>query len=81
MAKIVVGTAVVRLTVEGASSPVLQNLGGGTIYIDHDPAVTAATGMKVAVGATFSFLEPISEDGGAVYLVSDAAGTDVRYMV
>lgn len=48
------------------------------IYLDRSPTVTAATGIKIAAGASFG---PLSRNGRALYLVSDTAATDVRVIL
>jgi len=78
--KIVVGTVTpVLLPVAEASSTVLiQNLGTGNLYVDGDPAVTTATGVKIAAAASLTISGPDSL--GSLFLISDAASTDVRYL-
>ena len=78
--KITVGTTAVALPVAPGLQPWVQNLGTGTVYIDNHPNVATTTGVKLVVGAIFNFTEQISEHGGTVYLISDTASTDVRYM-
>lgn len=78
--KIVVGTAtpVLLPVVEPSASVLIQNLGTGIVYVDGDPAVTTATGVKIAAGTTLTVVGPDSV--GALYLISDTAATDVRYL-
>lgn len=80
MAALTVGVAAVLLPVDGQLQPWVQNLGPGIVYLDNTSAVTTATGLKLVVGAIFNFTESIQEHGGAVYLISDTAATNVRYM-
>jgi hypothetical protein len=80
MALLTVGVTAVALPVDGQCQPWIQNLGAGIIYIDNDSGVTTGTGLKIAVGATFNFTEPIQEHGGTIYVISDTASTGVRYM-
>ena len=76
---IVVGTAPVLLPVVEASATVfIQNLGAGIVYVDGNPAVTTATGVKIAAGA--SLIIPGPDSIGLPYLISDTAPTDVRYL-
>lgn len=77
--KIVVGTTPVLLpVVEPSSTVLIQNLGTGIVYVDGDPAVTTATGVKIAAATTLTISGPDSV--GALYLISDTAATDVRYL-
>jgi hypothetical protein len=78
--KIVVGTVTpVLLPVAEASSTVLiQNLGTGIVYVDGDPGVTTATGVKITAGTSITISGPDSL--GSLFLVSDTAATDVRYL-
>ena len=77
---IVVGTVTpVRLPVtEPSTSVLIQNLGTGIVYVDGDPAVTTSTGVKIAAGTNLTIVGP--DDIGALYLISDTAATDVRYL-
>ena len=77
---IVVGTVTpVLLPVGEASGTVfIQNLGSGNLYVDGNPAVTTATGVKIAAGA--SLIIPGPDSIGQPYLISDTAATDVRYL-
>ena len=74
----VVPTQLVSLT--GQTTPVLQNLGPGIIYFDHDPAVTAATGLRLGVGDTYEFPRDLVVAGGLLYAVADV-DTDLRILV
>jgi hypothetical protein len=78
--KIVVGTVTpVLLPVgEPSDSVLIQNLGTGIVYVDGNSAVTTATGVKIVSGATLIISGPNSV--GALYLISDTAATDVRYL-
>jgi hypothetical protein len=77
---IVVGTVTpVLLPVKEASGSVLiQNLGTGSLYVDGNPAVTTSTGVKIATGTSLTVSSP--DNVGALYLISDTASTDVRYL-
>lgn len=78
MSNVTVGTAVTQLPGDHrlSSQLIIQNLGTGSLFIDSNPAVTIATGMKIVAGASFTFLKV----PGALYLIADAIGTDVRYI-
>ncbi len=75
-----VGTSAVRLNAPASSTPIVQNLGPGSIFIG-DSTVTVATGIKLGPGDVYEFLRDLSQSFGSLYLVADAAGTDVRYLV
>lgn len=78
MSNVTVGTVVTQLPGDHRleSQLIIQNLGAGSLYVDNSPTVTAASGIKIATGASFTFLKV----PGAVYLIADAAATDVRYI-
>lgn len=77
---IVVGTVtpVLLPVVEPSSSVLIQNLGIGIVYVDGSPTVTIATGVKIAAGTSITIVGP--DAVGALYLISDTAATDVRYL-
>lgn len=79
-----VGTAAVRLAVSHDAGVLIQNLGSGNLYVDRDPNVSAASGVKVAADSEVSFLRNLSvgggDEGADLYMIADAAGTDVRYV-
>lgn len=79
--QITVGTAATRLVIPGSNAPVIQNLGPGNLYVDHDSTVTTATGLKLAVGDVYEFPRDLNQGTGECWLVADAANTDVRYLV
>jgi hypothetical protein len=58
----------------------VQNLGPGNLFVDRDPAVTAATGLKLTVGQTAEFLRSAGNGGGEVWVIADQAATDVRVL-
>ena len=78
--KIVVGTVtpVLLPVVEPSSTVLIQNLGTGNLYVDGDSAVATTTGVKIAAGASLTISGPDSL--GELFLISDAASTDVRYL-
>jgi hypothetical protein len=78
--KVVVGTVtpVLLPVVEPSSTVTIQNLGTGVVYVDGDPGVTTGTGMKIPVGTSLTISGPDSL--GSLYLISDIAATDVRYL-
>jgi len=76
-----VGTTAVSLGLDSQSTPVIQNLGPGVVYMDNTEDVTTATGLRLAVGDTYEFFRDLNQAGGEIFLVSDTAGTDVRIMV
>jgi hypothetical protein len=76
---IVVGTAPVLLPLaEGSATVLIQNLGGGNLYVDDNHALTTSTGVKIAAGT--SVIVPSPDNVGALYLIADAAAQDVRYL-
>jgi hypothetical protein len=77
---IVVGTVtpVLLPVAEPSASVLIQNLGTGNLYVDGNPVVTTATGVKIAAGTSLTVIGP--DDVGALYLISDTAATDVRYL-
>lgn len=77
MAKITVGTEAVRLPSYGPATPIIQNLGPGTVYIGDTEDVTADDGFELAVDAHIK-LSVGSSSAGPIWLISDAADTDVR---
>jgi len=79
--KITVGTTPVSLGLDSDSTPVVQNLGPGVVYMDSTEDVTTATGLKLNVGDTYEFFRDLNQAGGEIFLVSDQAATDVRVMV
>jgi hypothetical protein len=75
-----VGTTAVRLALPPNATPVVQNLGPGTLYFDTGNDVTVATGIRLPVGAVFEFVRDLSAVGGDLWLIADAANTNVRYL-
>jgi hypothetical protein len=77
---IVVGTVtpVLLPLAELNASVLIQNLGTGNLYVDNKPAVTTSTGVKIATGTSVTVPSP--DNVGALYLISDTAATDVRYL-
>jgi len=78
--KLTVGTVTPVLVPvpEGSDSVLIQNLGTGSIYVDGNSAVTTATGVKIATGTNLVVSSP--NNVGELFLISDAASTDVRYV-
>jgi hypothetical protein len=78
--KVVVGTVtpVLLPVAEPSSTVTIQNLGTGVVYVDGDSGVTTGTGMKIPVGTSLTISGPDSL--GSLYLISDIAATDVRYL-
>jgi hypothetical protein len=78
--KLTVGTVTPVLipVPEGSDSVLIQNLGTGNVYVDGNPAVTTATGVKIAAAANLVVSSP--NNVGELFLISDAASTDVRYI-
>lgn len=80
--QVTVGTTVTPLGFGGGDTPLIQNLGPGTVYMGRDDTVTVGNGVRLGVGDAYEFPSDLGASGSStVYLVSDAAGTDVRYMV
>lgn len=81
MTSVSVGTAAVNVTdIVARGKPIIQNLGPGNVYFDSQPGVTAASGVKLVVGATYEFAEMLGDETG-LSLIADAANTDVRIIV
>lgn len=76
-----VGVAAARLNAPSSSSPVLQNLGPGIVYVDHDSGVSEDTGFKLVVNAVYEFPRDLGVGGGNLWVVADAADTDLRILV
>lgn len=78
--KVVVGTSVAVLLplAEGSGQVLIQNLGTGIVYVDGDSTVTVGTGVKIPVGTSLVVAGPQSL--GSLYVISDIAATDVRYL-
>ena len=74
--KLLVGTTPVALP-GNRQRPVIQNLGPGTIYLDTDGDVSITDGLQLLPDVTYEF--PVSGgDSAGIWIVSDAANTDVR---
>jgi hypothetical protein len=58
----------------GLARPIVQNLGTGDLYLDFDPEVSDATGLKLEVGDIVEFQSRV---GSKLYAVSDSSA-DVR---
>lgn len=56
---------------------VIQNLGPSNLWMDTNPSVTAATGMKLPVNACYEFPREINLGPGAIWLIADTTA-DVR---
>lgn len=80
MAKLTVGVTPVELPLTGTTTPVIQNLGPGTVYFDADSEVAAETGLEVPVGGGYEFPRDLNLGEGVIYLVATEVGTDVRYL-
>jgi hypothetical protein len=76
-----VGTTAVKLPVSASQTPVIQNLGPGIVYLDGAGTVAAGTGLKLPVGAVYEVPRDLSSGSGELWLVADAASTDVRFLV
>lgn len=78
MAHTAVGTApVVAIPFSADGKLLVQNLGPGALYVDTDPAVSTATGIKIAVNGILQ-LPDSGRSTGAWYAVADQAATDMR---
>lgn len=79
MPNLVVGTVTpVKIPVDSNSPAVIQNLGAGIVYVDGSPTVSTSTGLKVGVGVMVTIDSP--NDVGLLYVISDTANTNVRYL-
>lgn len=79
--KVTVGTTPMPLGVDSSGTPILQNLGPGTIYFDGIADVSANSGIRLGVGDLYEFARDLSMSSGAIYVVSSAADTDLRVLV
>ena len=74
---LVVGTAAVAVPTN-ATAPkevfLLQNMSAGKLFWGSDALVTAANGFPVIPSISIDY-------GGPIFVVSDTAAQDVRYMV
>lgn len=77
MAKLTVGTVAVQLPSYGPATPIIQNLGPGKVYLGDSDAVTAADGLQLEVNGKIT-LSTGSSSAGPIWLIADAADTDVR---
>lgn len=59
----------------GRGTLLLQNLGGGSVFVGPDASVTAATGIEVAPGGSLSLT--LQTD---VYAIAASGTQDVRYI-
>ena len=78
--KLTVGTAPVELPLGVTTTPVIQNLGPGTVYFDGSNEVTTGTGIQVPLNGSYEFPRDLGLGGGTIWLVSTEAATDVRYL-
>lgn len=69
------------LPVDTSATPVVQNLGPGNLYVDHDPAVTATTGFKLVPNSVYEWPHDLGQATGVIYAIADAVSTDVRILV
>lgn len=58
-------------------SPVIQNLGPGSVYLDTDGDVDENTGFVIAPGAVYEFPTAGARSKG-IWIMADAPDTDVR---
>ena len=73
-----VGVAPAAIPIRQGDRPVIQNLGPGDLYIDTEPDVTTASGIKIVVDGSYEFpMDPLK----TVYAVASVDATDVRVMV
>lgn len=76
--QLILGTTAQSVPTEGRARPVIQNLGPGKVYLDTNNGVTTSGGLQLPVGAIYEFHVGAGFNAGGVWLVSDAANTDVR---
>jgi len=73
------------LLTNGGSNPlrrtvvIMNNSSSAILYVGTSNAVTAANGLPVLYGGERHFVTPFWT--GDIYLISDTAGTDVRYWI
>lgn len=60
------------------SRPVIQNLGPGNVYLDTDGDVDALSGFRIAAGGVYEFPTSGASSPRGIFMVADAANTDVR---
>lgn len=78
--KVTVGTTSTAVPKSSGAQPVIQNLGPGTLYIDTVTPATAAGGLQLPVGSVFEMAESSRSGDATLYMIADAAGTDVRIL-
>lgn len=72
-----VGTTPEKLPVGPGSTPIVQNIGPGVLYLDFSSGVSADTGFQIEVGGAYEFPKDLPKDLYAVASVQ----TDVRILV
>ena len=77
--KLTVGTVPVRVPITARQRPLIQNLGPGVIYFDNAQTVSADASIKMDVGVVYEFPADLGEGVGALWVVADQAGCDLRY--
>lgn len=78
MAKTMVGTSSQEIEFSPGHIPFIQNLGPGTVWVSKSGTATA-DGIELAPNETFVLSRPIGQGGGRLFVISDAADTDVRH--
>lgn len=76
MASTTVGTSETTIVFSVGAKGIIQNLGSGNIYISRSSGVTSASGLEIQPDKAYEIPSSI---GGTWYVISDTAGTDVRY--
>lgn len=77
--KTTLGTTPIQLPGVGKGRPVIQNLGPGNVYLGTAQAeADPDEGFKIVPGGGYEFSSAAGFEAGGVWVVADAANTDVR---
>lgn len=79
MANLAVTTSAAQVPTTPGSTYVLQNLGGGDIYVGTSNTVTSSNGYKLVANAVLQFRNPVNQSGGAIWVIGSASA-DLRYL-
>lgn len=74
----ILGTSKQQITASGRNRLVIQNLGPGNVFLGTEGDVSPTIGLKIAVNAVYEFPTTSADDD--VWVVADAANTDVRVL-
>jgi hypothetical protein len=76
-----VGTTAVQIPLGRGDVPVVVNNGETTVYIGNTDDVTSGNGIPLGPSIGYEFSRTLEDaEWGALWVVSDEAGGEVRYM-